>query len=447
MKRSFLTALLACLGPVSALRGAPGDVDPAFSTGRSGGGFVPGVVRALVAQPDGKVIVGGGIDEIAGKEVNAIGRLNADGTVDSTFNPGTGANGSVVSIVLQTDGKLLVGGWFTTINETSRRGVARLNTDGDLDNTFDPGTGGKRGFSVGRVWSVAVQTDGKVLVGGAFTTFNDTSRNLIARLMDDGSLDSTFNPGTWADGTVLSIVMQRDGKVLVGGNLTTSNGANGVGIARLNTDGSLDSKFNPGMGAGDVVNSMAVQPDGKVVLGGFEAGMMAGLIARLNTDGSLDSTFNPGTGAGHLVNSVALQTDGKVLVAGYEAGTKKGFIDRLNADGSLDSTFSRGVGADDLLWSVVVQADGKLLVGGDFGAINEVSQVYVARLFGSPIVIVPSLSIEKAGNKVLLRWTNGPLSLQSAPFVTGPYSNLSGATSPYTNEITGAQRYFLLSAN
>ncbi len=443
MKRLCLIASLAFLGPASALRGAPGDLDPTFDTGSSGGGFAPGIIRAVVPLPDGKVIVGGGVDEIGATEVNGIARLNADGTVDSTFTSATDFGAAVVSIVLQTDGKILVGGTFSTINGTSRHGVARLNPDGSLDNGFDPGTGGRRGFSAGRVWSLAEQTDGKVLVGGAFTTFNGGARNLIARLQEDGSLDSTFNPGTGQDGTISSIAVQTDDKVLVGGNFTIDNGMNELGIARLNTDGSVDSTFNDGIGGGYVVNSIAVQTDGKVLVGGYEAGMTQGLIARLNMDGTLDSTFNPGTETGHLANSIAVQADGKVLVGGYEAGTTKGLIARLNSDGSLDSTF--GVEADDLIWSVVVEAGGNVLAGGDFGAINGVSQVYVARLFGGPMAGAPvSLIIQKASNHVVVGWTNGEFSLQSARFVSGPYTNVSGATSPYTNSITGTQQYFLL---
>lgn len=447
MNRSLLTALVASLTPVNDLQAAPGDVDTTFDTGREGSGFTPGIVQTIAALPDGKVLIGGGIYELGDTEIHGLTRLNPDGSVDSTFNPGTGANGTVASLVRLADGKVLVGGSFTTMNETSRRGVARLNPDGGLDDTFDPGSGARRGFNVGRVWSIAVQPDGKVLAGGAFSTFDDTARNLIARLLPEGSLDSTFDPGEWAEGTILSVAVQSDGKVLAGGDLTLADDASKIGIARLNTNGSWDSTFHPGAGGGAEVQSIVVQPDGKIVLGGFNAGRTEGVLARLNADGSLDSTFNPGTVTSQLVHSVALQTDGKVLVGGYEAGTRRGFVDRLNADGSLDSTFNRGAGADDLVWSVVVQPDGNLLVGGDFGSLNGTFQVYVVRVFGSPAVTLPSLSIERVSDHVLVRWTNPAFILQSAPLVNGPYSTVSGATSPYTSEITGPQRYFVLSGN
>ncbi len=447
MKRCFLIALLTSLGPASALWGAPGDVDPAFNTGHSGGGLAPGIVRVVVPLPDGKVLIGGGVDNIGQTTVHGIARLNADGTVDSTFIADAGFAGSVVSMVLQTDNQMLVGGSFSAINETTKHGVARLNMDGSVDNTFDPGTGGKRGFSASRVWCVAVQTDGKALVGGAFTSFNDTDRNLIARLNVDGSVDDTFNPDTGADGTIVTVAVQTDGQVLAGGNFTTSDGATALGIARLNTDGSVDSTFNPGTAADHVVNSIAVQTDGKIVVGGSDSGITEGWIARLDTDGGLDSTFDPAMEAGHVVNSVAVQADGKVLAGGYDAETKNGWVERLNTDGSLDGTFSAGVGADDLVWSVAVQPDGDVLVGGDFGAFNGVSQVYVARLFGSPVTVAPSLKIQKAGNHVLLSWTDQALFLQAAPVVTGPYTNVTAATSPYTNVLSGTQQYFLLRSN
>jgi uncharacterized delta-60 repeat protein len=161
-----------------------------------------------------------------------IARLNADGSLDSSFNPGTGVwYGAVYSVALQPDGKVLIGGNFTSVNGTNRNRVARLNANGSLDSSFNPGTGVS-----GQVLSIALQSDGKVLIGGLFTSVNGTNRNNIARLNANGSLDGSFNPGTGANGPVGSIALQPDGKVFIGGDFTTVNGVVRPRVARLYGD-------------------------------------------------------------------------------------------------------------------------------------------------------------------------------------------------------------------
>src|SRR5204862_3007274 len=161
--------------------------EPAVGDQKSGsfvGGYLSGaeIIQALAVQPDGKVVVGGIFSSIKGTNRNGIARLNADGTLDNSFNCGTGTNGAVSSIVLQPDGKMLIGGYFTAVNGTNRSGIARLNANGSLDSSFNPGTGANY------VTSVGLQPDGKVLIRGGFTTVNVTNRNGIARLNAKGSL-------------------------------------------------------------------------------------------------------------------------------------------------------------------------------------------------------------------------------------------------------------------
>ena len=320
MKRRFIVTLPAYLGLASVLHAAPGDVDLTFDAGSR----VNGTVYSVATQADGKVIIGGSFTTVRGAARNRIARLNADGTVDDTFHPGKGAgapgsgNPDVHSVAVQSDGKVLVGGYFTVINGTSRNGVARLNADGSLDEMFNPSTGPDD-----LVNAVAVQPDGKVLVGGILFTINGTSRYYMTRLNTDGSLDSTFNPGTKAVsgvGGVSGVAMQPDGKMLVAGYFTTIDGTSGNRIGRLNADGSLDIAFNPRSGADDAVLSVAVQPDGKVLAGGLFTtinGTNRNSIARLNADGSLDGTFDPAIEAKRFsgVHAVALQTGGNWMAA------------------------------------------------------------------------------------------------------------------------------------
>ena len=146
-----------------------------------------------------------------------------------------GLNSYILSIALQGDGKVLIGGWFTTYNGVSRNYIARLNADGSLDSSFNVGSGAN-----GFVQSIASQGDGKVLIGGSFTTYNGVSRNYIARLNADGSLDSSFNVGSGANSAIRSIVLQGDGKVLIGGWFTTYNENARAFITRLTAVGQLE---------------------------------------------------------------------------------------------------------------------------------------------------------------------------------------------------------------
>ena len=297
--------------------------------------------------------------------------LPTPGIVDPTFDPGTGANGPVYALARQPDGKILVGGQFTTINGVTRGGIARLNANGSLDASFNPGTG-VGGFVGGsRVDALALQPDGKILVGGFFTTFNGLARSWIARLNSDGTVDTSFNAAT--SGAVQSFALQPDGKMLVGGGF----GVPRLGIARLNADGSVDNGFNPTGLEVDTFEALALQPDGKVLVGG---GLLVGPfleyagIARLNPDGGLDTTFSGAAVPDYVdVPSLALQPDGRVLVS-----SSFGFR-RTNPDGSLDPTYVSALAATELVFALVLQPDGRQVVGTR-AVVGGVPQHRIARL-------------------------------------------------------------------
>ena len=359
---------------------ADGSTDASFNPGTS---HIP---FAVAVQPDGKILVAGDFDTLGGGGEGTtprsnIGRLHADGSVDMSFNPG--ADSVIYTLVMQADGKILVGGAFTTLGgggtgTTPRNHIGRLNRDGSLDTSFDPGA------NDASVSTLAVQADGKILAGGSFTTLGGggtgtTTRNRIGRLNADGSLETDFNPG--ADGTVSAIAVQPDGKILVGGYFTTLGGGltgsiERYYIGRLNTDGSVDTSFEPG--ANNIVSAIAVQPDGRILVGGYFTTLGGGgagtitrnYIGRLNADGTVDTSFDPGADA--YVYGLAVQPDGKILVGGFFStlggggtGTvPRNYIGRLNSDGSIDPSFDPGANRDVVTLSV--QADGKILVAGEF---------------------------------------------------------------------------------
>ncbi|HVQ36065.1 MAG TPA: delta-60 repeat domain-containing protein, partial [Pyrinomonadaceae bacterium] len=341
-------------------------------------------VATLALQSDGKIVIGGDF-KINGESRNGIARLNSDGSLDASFNPGTGVNNEITTLAVQPDGKIVIGGDFTQYNGVSRPRVARLNADGSLDTSFAPGTGANL-----RVQALAIQGDGKIIIGGSFSTYNGVTRNDLARLNTNGSLDTTLGSGTGAN-EIRTLAIQTDGRVIIGGTFTTYNGVGRNRVARINTNGSLDTSFDPGTGANSTVRAIAIQADGKIVIGGaFDAynGIVRAVVARINTNGALDTTFVRGTGATQYgafasVGALALQADGKIVVTGaFDTfdSERRNRVARLNADGSLDSSFISTTVVASSVRVIAVQCDGKIIIGGFFDQYDGMSRNNIARI-------------------------------------------------------------------
>jgi len=367
-----------------------GGLDTSFDPGTGANS----TVETTSIQDDGKIIIGGWFTSYNETAINRIARLNEDGTLDNSFNPGTGANNYIKSTSIQTDGKVIIGGNFTSFNgDTNIKYLARLNSDGTLDTDFNMGGTGPSSS----VWTTYVQTDGKILIGGNFTSYNGTGSTYIARLNEDGTLDSDFNMGgTEANWYVRSITVQDDGKIIIGGGFNFYNGTYRNQLARLNSDGTLDMTFDIGNAANDFVRTISIQDDEKIIIGGSfltYAGTNRNGIARLNTDGTHDTSFDPGTGASYTgssntgIWSASIQDDGKIVIGGYSDyvnGNSINRIARLNTDGTLDNTFDPGTGADSAVLTTSIQTDGKIIIGGGFSSYNGTARSRIARLNGSP---------------------------------------------------------------
>ena len=352
-------------------------------------------VYSVAIQPDNKIIIGGGFTTFNGVTVNYIVRLNSDGTRDTTFttNTGTGFNSFVNSIAIQSDGKIVCGGFFTTFNGVTVNRIVRLNSDGTRDTNFTTNNG--TGFD-NFVYSVAIQPDNKIIIGGGFTTFNGVTVNYIVRLNSDGTRDTTFttNTGTGFNSFVYSIAIQSDGKIIIGGNFTTFNGVTVNYIVRLNSNGTRDTTFttNTGTGFNGNVISIAIQSDGKIVCGGFFTtfnGVTVNRIVRLNSDGTRDTNFttNNGTGFDNFVYSVAIQPDNKIIIGGGFTtfnGVTVNYIVRLNFNGTRDTTFTTntGTGFNSFVYSVAIQPDGKIVCGGGFTNLNGANRTRLVRIGG-----------------------------------------------------------------
>lgn len=370
--RSTLRSLLTCCALLMAasLHATPGDFDTAFNASGSGANDR---VESIALQGNGKILIGGWFTQVNGTGIKGVARLNADGSRDTSFNIGTGVtDGYVRTLSLQSTGKVFIGGDFFWVSGQMSPVLARYNSDGSFDTGFAGATAG----SVSILYSSAVQSDDKILIGGIIDLG-------INRMNSDGSADTTFNTNvgtgvTYAGDTpfVLAIAVQGDGKILVGGSFTGFNGTTRNGIVRLLSTGAIDTTFNPGTGVGiGSVQAILVQPDGKIVIGGnFSSynGTARARIARLNSNGSLDTTFTPGSGADNAVKTIARQSDGKLLIGGLFTnynGTARSGVARLNSDGTLDTGFVQTAGLSSSgIYSVKVQADGKILIGGSLSA-------------------------------------------------------------------------------
>ncbi|MEG4634804.1 DUF4347 domain-containing protein, partial [Microcoleus sp. AR_TQ3_B6] len=327
------------------------------------------------------IYAGGNFTLVNGTSRNHIARLNRDGSLDTTFNPiiePTGTSDAVWAIALDSSGKPVIGGTFTSINGTPINRIARLNTDGSLDTTFNPGSGIDNA-----VLAIALDSSGKLLVGGQFYRVNGIVHPCIARLNSDGSLDINFNAGS-VSGAVQDLALDSSGKPVIGGSFTI-NAIPRNRIARLNTDGTVDINFDAGAIDGDVYG-IALDSNDKPFIGGpFTTinGIPRNRIARLNTNGTVDNGFLPGSGMDGDVNAIALDSSGKPIVGGNFStfnGTTRQSIARLNTGGTLDFTFNPGSGMDNRVEAIALDSNSKLIVGGAFSKVNNITRNRIARL-------------------------------------------------------------------
>jgi uncharacterized delta-60 repeat protein len=285
-----------------------------------------------------KIIVVGSFISYNGQTANRIVRLNSDGSIDNTFNSGTGFNSIARRFGIQPDDKIIVGGSFTSYNGESVNRIVRLNPDGSIDNTFNSGTG----FGSVDINSVVIQSDGKIIIGGSFTSYNGVTSNRIVRLNSDGSIDTDFNSGGAGFNEYVSkVAVQPDGKILVVGAFTSYNAIGVNRIVRLNSDGSIDNTFDAGTGANGIIESITLQDDGKMfVCGHFTTFNGAvGRIFKLNSDGSIDNSFVFSLSfiSGQITYDVCVKSNGNVVFVSNIVSPTNRTIIELNPDGTLSS--------------------------------------------------------------------------------------------------------------
>ena len=386
--------------------------------------FNPGTngrVQAIVTQPNGQILIGGAFSTVAGSPRPSIARLNADGSLDATFNPGT--DGVVRTMVVQANGQILIGGDFSTVAGVPRRDLARLNADGSIDVDFIASTDTNPSSIV---LALAVQADGKIWVGGLFTTLDGTACVNLARLSALGVFDASFGGGT--DGLVRSLLIEDTGAVVVGGEFSVLGDGNlgtaGPYVGRLTAGGAIDTGFLPTFGNTQsgtnptMVRALTADGAGRLyVLGAFthvNSQPRQGL-ARFEANGTLDLTFQP-AGIGSTPDGMVAQADGRVIVLSGSG------LARLTTTGAIDNTFST-TAHDAAVWSIALQQDGRVLYGGDFTctAIGptpcSILRTRIARLANTGTA---TESLTLTGNGSTLTWLRGGIApeVQRVAFAT-----------------------------
>jgi uncharacterized delta-60 repeat protein len=393
-----------------------------------------GPVYAMALQPNGELVIGGIFTAVDSSSARYhLARLFSDGTLDSTFfASGSGVSSTVWSLAVETDGRTVIGGDFTSINGTARTRIARLNSNGTVDGSFLP-----TNTINNSVLALAVQTNNAVIVGGSFSQGTFPSWN--ARLNADGTTDSSFS--SYPNGAVYAIAVQTDGKIVIGGAFTTVNGATRNRIARLNADGSLDNTFQNSLaGASSTVRCLQIQTDGKILIGGDFTTVnntSRSYVARLNSDGSLDTGFANSAvgvvGANNSVYAVMQQPNNSVVIGGSfttYSSANLSHVARLYADGTRDTTFTN-FGINNTVEALAIQSDGGILFGGLFTTINNTNWSYLGRLYGDlyppQFVVQPASRNTNVGaNVTFSAQVSNPTTTSFQWRLNG--NNISGAT-------------------
>jgi uncharacterized delta-60 repeat protein len=395
-------------------------------------------IQTLLIQPDGRILAGGWRPE--SPDSAYLARLFPQGEEDRSFNVNP-ANGIVRSMILLPDGRILVGGSFTNLNGAPCAYLARILNDGNLDTSF-------QGASTpdDQVRSIVVQSDGNILIGGNFKHVGGISRKRIARLTRDGALDMSFDPGEGVDDRVRVVALQPDGRVLLAGRFAQVAGVARSFVARLTATGALDASFDPGKGPDNEVRCLVLQNDGKVIIGGEFVQVndtWRYYLARLNSDGSLDTGFDPGVITHSslqirpMVTGAAIEPSGKIIAAGafnMVQGARWYGVARFETNGLLDRTLNPGRPVDfhfsnpEVILVPALQPDGRILLGGS--SWSPLLRLYSNTVSGAQIGIDPTIdpmSLESESFKKFVLWRSGNLTEPSSVrFSTADGTALAG---------------------
>lgn len=353
-------------------------------------------VSAMDRLPDGRIWVGGSFTSFQGTTANRLVRLLPNGQRDTALNMGSGADARINVIRVLPDGKVYIGGLFFIYNNLAAKGVARLLPDGSFDTQFQMG----QGFN-NEVLALEPLADSGLLVGGFFSQFQQMSVAQPVKLLPNGQRDTTFNQGgTGTTGIIDAILQQPDGRILVGGAVTAYNGQSVSRLFRIFPNGQRDTSFQTGSGfSGGNIRGLAVQPDGKILaVGSFTGyqGAARNRLVRLHQNGDLDTSFTPNVTFTTTVVHLRILPDGRILVFGNHTvpGQVSQHLALLNSNGFLQAG---GSSCSEINGGIVASAllpDSSLLVGGNFSSAGGVPMPRMAR-------VITNLSGQSAGLPML----------------------------------------------
>lgn len=353
------------------------------------------------------------------------------GSVDPNFYAGRGPNNTVYAMARDTNGSVMIGGAFTSVDGLPRTRIARLNSSGALDPTFNPGSGADQ-----EIRALAIQDDGRTIAGGFFSNFNGVATGPVVRLNPDGTLDNSFLVQGFRSGHVHTLMLTEDGKILLGGNFEMQDFLIRK-VVRLNQNGSLDTSFACNLPSArfltaEPVYSLARLPEGSILA----AGDFPNSVAKLKANGTVETTFispsnniiytvitdgrdsffagvrssnfsltvtkygafgdaNPDfkglisrtNSSAVTIRALALDDCSRVLVGGTFDTVNSGnqsCLARLDNTGATDLTFKQGLRIDGRVYCILPLADGTTLVGGDFVNVGEAYRPRIARLIADP---------------------------------------------------------------
>jgi uncharacterized delta-60 repeat protein len=400
-----------------------------------------GPVLSLAVQTNGELLAGGEFTLADGLPRQYMARLTANGSLDPGFLsilPSTGANAPINAITIETNGLVLIGGEFTAFDNSPINYIARLNLNGSLDTGFNVGSAANN--PVYALAQTFVNGQSRVVVGGAFSSFDSSPANGIVQLLDNGTVDAGFSAS--ANATVYALAVQPNGQIVMGGDFTNVNGVAVNHIARLNPNGSVDFGFtnaisSPMAGANASVHAIAIQPDGRILIGGNFTnvdGVPCNYVARLNQNGTLDMTFsnallNASAGANGPVDTIALQSDTRIVVGGSFTqfnGVTRNRITRLNPNGGTDYTINFGTGADGSVNAAVLQYDGSIVLGGAFLNYNGQPNPYIVDLYGGSESGSGSFTFSSQNYQVVENGIVAPITIIRTGGTSGANSDGSG---------------------
>lgn len=344
-----------------------GSLDPTFNPGTGANG----TVGAIVVQPDGKIVLGGAFTSFNGTPVGHIVRLLPDGAVDTTFHAGSGFNGTLLDLEVQTDGKLLACGTFTQFDGTTLTGrLVRLNADGTRDTGFVPPV-----FGLVSINGIAIKSDGRIVICGGMGITTPLQLK-VCQLNTDGSPDASFTTGSGFTGFVQKVAVLTNDRLALAGSFTSYAGTARAGLCVLMPNGLLDAGFDPGTGCDQIPAVLEPAANGAFYIGGGFSSYQGGTVPkmfRLSSTGTIDPAFDVGGGPNAILLDILTQPDGRLICAGgFNAwnGTTTGRLCRLEPTGALDTSFDPGSGADNVINCLASEADGTVLAGGSFTSFN-----------------------------------------------------------------------------